>query len=392
MAHDNEQSSQSNRFINTPYINSAVIPPPPRIFTRPTLVLAFVTVSIFLAEALVMIILHFFLHLPTYFEILLDSLSLIFMTLPLLYVFLLRPLEKYITDRKKYEELLAQTEHDWEDIFNSMTDMVTIHDNNFNIVRANKSAQKMLNLPSSEEFFHAKCFRYYHGTEAPPEGCPSCNCLKTKDACSFELFEPHLNKFVEIRAIPRINAADEIVGLIHVARDITKRKKMEKKLQELSLRDDLTGLYNRRGFFTLVNHHIKIAKRQNKKLFLLYADLDNLKEINDILGHQEGDLVLSEVADILNKTYRESDIIARIGGDEFVVFPAGSTKDNIESILRRLQGNLDIHNSQRDRIYNLSVSTGISTYDPESTLSVDELLAEADRLMYENKQTKKTEI
>lgn len=170
---------------------------------------------------------------------------------------------------------------------------------------------------------------------------------------------------------------------------IAERKKIEEKLYAMSLTDELTGLHNRRGFFTLAEHRLKIAKREKCGLLLLYADLDNLKEINDTFGHEEGDRLLKNTADILKSTYRESDIIVRIGGDEFVVFPVGTTKDHVEIIISRLQKNIENFNAKRDQRNKLSLSVGISAYDPESVTTVDGLLAEADRLMYEHKIRKK---
>lgn len=171
--------------------------------------------------------------------------------------------------------------------------------------------------------------------------------------------------------------------------NIAERKKMEEKLYAMSLTDELTGLHNRRGFFTIAEHRLKIAKRQKIGLLLLYADLDNLKQINDTYGHEEGDRLLKNTADILKSTYRESDIIVRIGGDEFVVFPVGTSKDHVEIIMSRLQKNIEDFNAKRDHNYKLSLSVGISAYDPETVITIDGLLAEADRLMYEHKFRKK---
>jgi diguanylate cyclase (GGDEF)-like protein len=122
---------------------------------------------------------------------------------------------------------------------------------------------------------------------------------------------------------------------------------------------------------------------------MLYADLDGLKTINDTLGHQEGDRALADTAHLLKSTYRESDLIARIGGDEFVVIPVGSAGDNIETITDRLQKNVDLHNATANRPYTLSISTGIAYYDTERPSSIDELLATGDRLMYEQKKMKR---
>jgi diguanylate cyclase (GGDEF)-like protein/PAS domain S-box-containing protein len=181
------------------------------------------------------------------------------------------------------------------------------------------------------------------------------------------------------------------VGIITTCEDITERKEFERKTQDLILTDELTGLYNRRGFFTLSEHQLEIIKRQETKAYMFYADLDHLKEINDTFGHQEGDKVLIETAGILRTTYRKSDIIARIGGDEFVVFPVGvgAVENSINIILTRLQKNLEIHNTVKNQVYTLSITTGIACYDPESPCSIDDLVALADKAMYVQKKQKK---
>ena len=124
-----------------------------------------------------------------------------------------------------------------------------------------------------------------------------------------------------------------------VSKDITKLKQMEEKLRVLSLTDELTGLYNRRGFFTLSEQQLKMAGRLKSGIFMLYADMDTQKEINDRFGHQGGDLALIEIADIFKTTYRASDIIARIGGDEFTIFSVGNTRAYAEIMTAVLQKN-----------------------------------------------------
>jgi two-component system, cell cycle sensor histidine kinase and response regulator CckA len=149
-----------------------------------------------------------------------------------------------ITERKKAEELLFQTKHDWEDTFNTITDMITVHDKDFNIIQYNKAAEKILDLPSSEIEKTIKCYQYYHGRDCPPEACPSCKCLKTMEPSTFEMFEPHLNMFVEIRAIPRFDSNQQLIGLIHIVRDITEHKKLEEQFrhaQKMEAVGQLTG-------------------------------------------------------------------------------------------------------------------------------------------------------
>jgi diguanylate cyclase (GGDEF)-like protein len=165
--------------------------------------------------------------------------------------------------------------------------------------------------------------------------------------------------------------------------------KMHERIRTMSFTDELTGLYNRRGFFALIEHLLKISKRQDKGLFMLYADLDNLKIINDTWGHRLGDLALIDIAQILKENFRESDIIARIGGDEFVVMPVGTTGDDMTIILERLKKAIDIHNSQNIQNYNISICTGTSYYDPKFPVSIDKLLAQADSSMYEQKRSRR---
>jgi diguanylate cyclase (GGDEF)-like protein len=168
-----------------------------------------------------------------------------------------------------------------------------------------------------------------------------------------------------------------------------KHVKLQEKLRLMAITDELTGLCNRRGFFTLAAQQLKLALRQKKGIFMLYADLDGLKSINDTFGHQEGDRALSDTAAILKKTCRESDIIARIGGDEFAVIPLVPAGNQIGRITDRLQKNIDDLNAKGKRQYTLSISFGLSYYDPENPSSVDDLVARADKMMYEQKKLKK---
>ncbi|MFA5352878.1 MAG: diguanylate cyclase [Thermodesulfovibrionales bacterium] len=172
--------------------------------------------------------------------------------------------------------------------------------------------------------------------------------------------------------------------------DITERKRAEEQLHELSLTDELTGLYNRRGFMTLAAQQLRMADRLQQGLVLIYMDLDRMKWINDTFGHNEGDRALKNVADLLRKTLRVSDIIARIGGDEFVGLALEAGEMTGELIRSRLQENIMTHNlEQPEGLYELSLSVGIVRYDPFKPWTLDALLERGDRLMYEEKQKKK---
>jgi diguanylate cyclase (GGDEF)-like protein len=166
--------------------------------------------------------------------------------------------------------------------------------------------------------------------------------------------------------------------------------KEEEALLALSLTDELTGLYNRRRFFVLTEQYLKVAIRTKKRSLLLYIDMDDLKWINDHCGHKEGDRALTDLARILKRTFRESDIIARIGGDEFVVL-LESTPENDEILMTRLYENIKDCNAKGLRPYKLSISVGSAQYDPENPISLDELLSKADALMYAQKRKRSEE-
>jgi diguanylate cyclase (GGDEF)-like protein/PAS domain S-box-containing protein len=171
-------------------------------------------------------------------------------------------------------------------------------------------------------------------------------------------------------------------------RDITDRKKTEEALKTLSLKDELTGLYNRRGFFILAEQGLKTAQRMGREMLLIFGDLDNMKGINDTFGHKEGDQALVDTSQILRETFRESDIIARIGGDEFVILAMKGIETSAEKLISRLEQVLNQHHLQTKRSYPLSLSLGIAYFDPKNPCSIDVLLAQADKLMYENKPQK----
>lgn len=179
------------------------------------------------------------------------------------------------------------------------------------------------------------------------------------------------------------------VGYQAVARDLTDQKKAEAEIFALSITDQLTGLYNRRGFMVLTRQLLKNADRDRMEMLLLFADLDGLKWINDLLGHEEGDKALIEAATVLKETLRSSDIIARMGGDEFAALINNSPPANTEVITSRLHSLIEKRNRQENRRYRLSLSVGCSHYDPENPLSIDELLSTADLLMYEQKKKRK---
>jgi diguanylate cyclase (GGDEF)-like protein len=167
-------------------------------------------------------------------------------------------------------------------------------------------------------------------------------------------------------------------------------RRSEQELQARSLKDDLTKLHNRRGFMLLAEQQIKLAERSEVGLWLLFADLDSLKWVNDELGHAEGDQALIDAADILRSTFRGSDVVARFAGDEFAVLAAETSPLDTALVSHRLQTEVDKFNNTASRPYRLSLSWGVSYRPPGSSFNLDDMIREADRRMYETKRQAKS--
>lgn len=162
---------------------------------------------------------------------------------------------------------------------------------------------------------------------------------------------------------------------------------LERELRHLALTDDLTCLYNRRGFFASATQQLKLARRNGQSMLLFFCDLDNLKLINDAFGHREGDRALVRAADALEDVFRDSDVMARLGGDEFAILALEASTRNEESILHRLEKSIRKTNGEEPR-YNLSLSIGVARFNPMDNVNLADLMAEADRAMYEKKRGK----
>lgn len=175
--------------------------------------------------------------------------------------------------------------------------------------------------------------------------------------------------------------------LFRAIRYAIERHQMQSELRSLSLTDELTGLYNRRGFSTLATQHLKLARRTGQSFLIVFADLDDLKSINDTFGHAEGDAVLIATANILRRTFRESDIIARYGGDEFLILVTDAAYDDKERIYERIHQYVEEVNESKLMNCVISLSLGVVPFEPNRDLNLDNLVAEADKALYLDKLT-----
>jgi diguanylate cyclase (GGDEF)-like protein len=176
-------------------------------------------------------------------------------------------------------------------------------------------------------------------------------------------------------------------ALVRALRYSIERHRLQKNLQNLSLMDDLTGIYNRRGFLALAEQHLRMIQRKGAAL-LIYMDLDDLKLINDSYGHLEGNRALIVTANVLRACFRQSDILARLGGDEFCVLMTDAGQDSAQQVRKRLQQRADFINALSSWNFRLSLSVGIAEVPVVHQPSLDQLLRVADAHMYEEKRKK----
>jgi len=296
-----------------------------------------------------------------------------------------------ISERKEAEMALKESEERYKDLIENSTDLIQSIAPDGRIEYANRAWRQTLGYDESE-LGNLTIFDVIHPDQQAPchetfqelmTGKPILNIettFVTKDGREI-IVEGNINCKFE-------NGAP--VSTRGIFRDVTDRKTLEEKLRIMSVTDELTGLLNRRGVTMLAEKQLQIADRAHSEVFLIYLDLDNMKWINDNLGHKYGDQALIETAGILKQTFRESDIIGRFGGDEFVVLLTElPDAGNEEAVVKRLESNIGQLNSRKARDYKLALSLGIARYDQKKPCSVEELIMKADNLMYQAKNYKK---
>lgn len=188
----------------------------------------------------------------------------------------------------------------------------------------------------------------------------------------------------------RLGGTPEGPSALVSLRDVTEMAQLREHLNTLALTDELTGLYNRRGWSVLAQQQLLLAKRTSVPVMLLYADLDGLKGINDVFGHSVGDEAIVAFACALRSTFRESDLVARMGGDEFAVLPIDANRDSEQVLKSRLKRKLIDWSKSSERRYELAATVGIFYLRPESGKTLDDALCQADELMNEQKRGKKS--
>ncbi|MFZ5760143.1 MAG: diguanylate cyclase [Thermodesulfobacteriota bacterium] len=270
----------------------------------------------------------------------------------------------------------------WQETFNILDELLYIVDREFTIVRANRATREILGC--GDELVGKKCFQLFHGQDNPAAHCPVCKVFHSGKPFHLERYEPRLGgKWFSISAYPIKDDYGFVWQCVVVYRDITDCKKMLNKLSELEVKDDLTGLINRRHFIEVLGREYRLAERRGGGLVLLLLAIDRFKEINHSCGRKFGDYLLKEVSEILVEKVRNTDICGRVGGDEFGVLLPDADCQEGEIIAR------DIHSQMSRFVFNdgkfsrqVSISIGLAANSHDDSRNCEDFFSLADKALH----------
>lgn len=192
---------------------------------------------------------------------------------------------------------------------------------------------------------------------------------------------------------PQICSAIKLTNLVaKLESSLDAAQSRNNVLNRISMIDELTGVYNRRGFYVSANRILKAAENEGRQAAIIFGDLDNLKKVNDTFGHDDGDYAIVSCAEFLKKSLRTTDVVGRIGGDEFAAFAICDDADIIAKLPSRIKGIAAKHNEVSDKPYNVTVSIGIYPIICSPELNIQEFMDKADNALYEDKKKKNPDI
>ncbi|MGB9857509.1 MAG: diguanylate cyclase domain-containing protein [Dictyoglomaceae bacterium] len=263
-------------------------------------------------------------------------------------------------------------------VLNSLEEVVIYYDKDMKILYANKSSSELFGI-SPEDLIGKSCYELWYKRESC-KNCPVKRVLKTGKIEEGEIISPDGRSW-HIKGYPAKNEQGETIGVVELIQEITEKKRMEDEIKYLSFHDKLTGLYNR-AFFE--EELIRLNTKRQLPLSIIMGDLNGLKLVNDTFGHKEGDNLLIAISKVLRKSCRKEDIIARWGGDEFVILLPKTDKFTSQRICERIKRNCENHNKLNNHPIQLSISLGSATKENENE-NIEEILKLAEDRMYRNK-------
>lgn len=306
--------------------------------------------------------------------------------------FYTRKLHLVYTQQQQLAETIAASEARYRELFDYSQGFICTHNSAGIITAVNKTAQIMLGYPEEAMIgrplallippeFHSE-YEYYLrkvNNEGLAEGIVK---MHTKTGRTLVLRYRNI-------LVGELTAADSYV-ICH-GQDVTELFEAKEKLRNLSLTDELTGLYNRRGFLTLAEQQLRLERHSGtaRGLALIFADMDGLKRINDTFGHEAGSEALKTLSTLLKSVIRDADIAARWGGDEFVILSIGSDDQSTEIMIERIRERLNEYNLYSGKPYRVECSLGFARVNLSDNRSFEDIIAEADARMYEEKRQRK---
>lgn len=293
---------------------------------------------------------------------------------------------------------LARSEEHFRLLTENASDLVRLLDLSGKVSYVSPSVERLLGF-TTEEYLALPAMALIH-----PEEIPAATKLLTDvrsgavngGVATYRLRNKSgTYRYFEVRWSALRNAAGEAINIHTVGRDVTERKQAEdmlnaqaEDLRSLSLRDELTGLYNRRGFLEVAGQAQAQAARDQRAAAVIFVDLNGMKRINDQLGHDVGDDALRDASGVLSAAFTRADVVARLGGDEFVVFSLDFTVFDLEPLRQKLRALADEQIARHARPYRLSMSVGGAFSDSSAPESLAHLLERADAAMYEQKRAR----
>ena len=310
-----------------------------------------------------------------------------------------------ITEHKKMEDAQRQAERFLSNVFSSIQDGLSILDTNLTIVRVNSTMEKWYSY--AMPLIGKKCYEAYHGRDIPCETCPTRLTIETgQAACKVVPKRVAGGKIVgwlELYSFPLVDKpTGHMTGVIEYVRDITERREAEKgladlnkelrktnrRLKQLAVRDSHTGLYNHRYLDEIVEAEFSRAKRYGHALSVVMLDIDYFKSINDVYGHQFGDIVLKQFAKLVKKMLRRYDTVVRYGGEEFVLICPGTDRQQITILAQRLLDAINLFNfGNAQHILKLKLSIAVTAYPDDRALRGMDLVELADQILNRVKES-----
>ncbi|MFX4262276.1 diguanylate cyclase domain-containing protein [Pelotomaculum propionicicum] len=282
-----------------------------------------------------------------------------------------------ITERKLAEEKLQESEKHLRTILDSIHSGVVLIDEESHVIKdVNRMAIEIIGLPK-EKIIGSRCHRYI--CPAEENKCPITDLGQKVDHAERTMIRFDGKPLPIIKTVRKLTLSNRSY-LLESFIDITERKNMEEQLRHLSLHDALTGLYNRVYFEEEMR---RLESGRYNPVGIVLCDVDGLKLVNDTLGHESGDILLIETANVIKKAMRQGDMVARIGGDEFAILLPNSDVADVESICARIRDSINTFNANSAG-FTLSLSLGYSVADA-SPNDMGSLFKEADDNMYREK-------